>query len=178
LLYDCTSAFRHIGSRFGAAWASVLLLVPSAGCSPSDPPPPCGPRQPALAIQVTVGGAELPSDTRLRVGYGGIQSESFQLSKPRKNEDVCCQTSVEAVTGELPRVSCSSPANVAADGGRPRAIQCTLWTGGPAKINVNAFGYVPILERELDTRLQENEKCGETTVEYQLDLGRPDDGGV
>jgi hypothetical protein len=151
------------------------LLVLSEGCSPSGPPPPCGPREPALAIQVTVGGAELPADTRIRVDYGGNQSESFQLSHPSLNADVCCQTSAKAISGELPRVLCSI-AMQAHDAGPASAIQCTLWTGGPAWVDVNALGYLPIIDRQLDTRLQENEKCGGQTVPYELILGRPDGG--
>jgi hypothetical protein len=116
----------------------------------------------------------LPVDTRIRVSYGASQSESYKLSVPKQNADVCCQASAEVVSGDLPRVPCSA-ATLVTDAGPPSAIQCTLWTNGPTTVDVNASGYVP-LNTVLNTRLQDDEKCGVETVEAQLILGRPDGG--
>jgi hypothetical protein len=127
-------------------------------------------------VQVTaVGNRELPLDTLINVEWGGIQTESFQLPQATQNYDVCCQVSAEPVTGELPRVSCSTPVQLP-EGGTMRAIQCTLWTGGPAFIDVKASGYVAINNQPLNTRLQENEKCGVETKPVSLTVGLPDGG--
>lgn len=150
----------------------AVLLV--AGCSPDKSSEPCGPREPAFAVQVTAGGAALPDDTRIRVKYNGNLVESYRLSEPKRNADVCCQASAEPVSGGLPRVSCAT-AMEARDGGTASAIQCTLWTSGPAEVFVFAEGYEDLF-RNLNTRLKEDEKCGVETVEAQLHLGRAEGG--
>lgn len=158
--------------------ATVLLLGASSACSPDKPPEPCGPREPAFAIQVTAGsGDELPSDTRITVAYGGTQTEAFELPQTRKNADVCCQVSTATLPegAELPRVECTAPV-VAPDAGTVRAIQCTLWTGGPAVVDVEATGYLDIRDQNLNTRLQEDEKCGVDTKDVYFSLGRPEGG--
>lgn len=152
----------------------VPFLALLAACSPDKTPEPCGPRRPAFGVQVTAGGDVLPEDTFLRVyDYQGGQSESYRPSQAKQNADVCCQAG-EPVVGELPRVSCAT-AMQPRDAATVTAIQCTLWTSGPANIVVRAEGYEDLFRR-LNTRLQENESCGEETVEEVLILGRREGG--
>jgi hypothetical protein len=124
-------------------------------CGP-DPKPdvPCD--GPTFDLSVRAASGPLPSDTRLNVRYGGNHDgESYALGEARTAQAVFCT-------------------DTSADGGAAgvTSIDCRLYTQGPARLDVTATGYEPIVERDL-TLTDEKSRCVpiEVVLEPLLDGG-------
>ena len=133
-----------------------LLLL--AGCS--SPQEEDCPLRPAFQLRlVTAGAKPLPSDTVLRVKYGGGVEEYRLDEAVHSQENVFCQH--RDVDG--------GPVEA---GASVNELSCVLWTQGAADISVEASGY-PDLEKTLEAKGKN--RCIETVdVTLTLDAG---DGG-
>lgn len=136
--------------------AVCLLALLASGC-PSDPSPrdECGP-VPSFLVTIHPDKGKLPEDLSLAVEFGG-GNETVSLASGIKGQIIFC----DLVSEE------------AGDGGRAgdeayAALQCELWTEGPATVQITATGFEPI---ERDLRIDEDE-CT-TPIELQLAAKAP-----
>ncbi|MFO7181126.1 MAG: hypothetical protein DIU78_020670 [Pseudomonadota bacterium] len=112
-----------------------LLMLALARCGPSNPPSvECG-DDPDFLVTIGADTPMLPSDVSVTVHYGGGR-ETYTLTEPSSPQVLFCEVrSAERTAG----------AAGAPDEG-VSSLVCRLWTEGPATLEVNADGYVPIDE--------------------------------
>jgi hypothetical protein len=126
---------------------------------------------PAFRLELTASDGLLPTDTRVRVQYGGEQMATYSLKTlSTSNEDLCCRPSAR-IKSPLPEVSCGGGE---ADAGDPEALLCELWTDGSCEVTVTASGY-PALDQVLSAQV-DDQHCGVLTVDALLRLGHEDGG--
>jgi len=164
------------------------LLAAGIACGP-DPKPeePCA--GPTFDLTVRAPDGPLPDDTVINVRYGGNNDgEPYTLGETRTPQAVFC-SAVSSCGGELSggggAASGASGTNSterdgAGDGtaggsvpGGFVAIECRLYTQGPARLDVNASGYAPIVERDLTLA---QKRC-QVEVDVVLELPDPDTAG-
>jgi hypothetical protein len=139
--------------------------------------------QPAPAFRLTLWAQPaLPLGASLRVGFGGAQTESYELGgREGHNETACCAAFVDA-SGAPERIACGGtrPDTAASsDAGRTpaRVIVCDLWTDGAAEIVVRAKGFPTLKESLVAQRAAEMEGCHTlVTVDVQRALSHTDAG--
>ncbi|MEZ4374275.1 MAG: hypothetical protein R3B07_25875 [Polyangiaceae bacterium] len=122
-----------------------------SGCS-ADPSPPvneCPGPQATFDVRIFAAEGPLPGDTQVDVMFSSGE-EVYQMDQP--------EVPLEAVR-------CSREL----DGEIPLALDCALWTNGPATVTITASGY-PELKQEL---VHELDECGIKTVSADLELMLP-----
>lgn len=100
-------------------------------------------------------GLPLPADTRINVRYGGNpDGEPYALGETRTPQAVKCSES----TGGAPLVDeaalggqggAASTSNPTPDESAVLALHCSLYTQGPARLDVTSTGYEPIDDQAL-----------------------------
>jgi hypothetical protein len=139
----------------------ALVAALFAACGPDHKPDePCD--GPTFNLVVTAEPGPLPPDTQINVRYGGNQEgEPYALGDTRTPQAVFCVESTTA--GGAP--SASEPV-VAGAGGTPneatadagvQVLRCRLYTQGPARLDVTASGYVPVMDLPLS--LDRKKRC-------------------
>ncbi|MCA9630351.1 MAG: hypothetical protein KC766_21925 [Myxococcales bacterium] len=129
----------------------LLALVALAGCSADKDPPSneCPGPQATFDVRIFAMDGPLPDDTRVDVMFSSGE-EVYRLDQPEAPlEAVRCSRELEA---DL-----------------PVALECALWTNGPASVTVTATGYAD-LQQEL---VHEHDECGIKTVSAELELMPP-----
>lgn len=160
--------------RLLPALCTGFALV-SAGCSSSPPSSPTcpGPRA-AFHVIITAKNGPLPSDTVVKVAYGG-GIEEYDLASPPDQPEVVFCTKVDADAGAGSGATdggVNDAGTPDAGSGPVAALSCDLWTNAAATINIQGSGY-PVLEQQLEA---EKDDCGIKTVDYSLVLGAGDGG--
>lgn len=158
------------------SWRWLLLLglvsVPFAACGPDQRPDGlCN--GPSFNLIVRAQQGPLPEDTRINVRYGGNQEgEPYELGKPRAAQAVSCKE--DLTEGGA---SSTDPQGAAGDAGGSAvdtlvdgaegvaALRCSLYTQGPARLDVTATGYEPIEDQALS--FDRKARC-EVLVEVKL----------
>lgn len=167
--------------RLARRWASVFGVVSVGlawGCADDvNPLPPCGAPTPAFRFQATTLREPLPSDLRLRVEFGGAQSEDYQLGAAHIGEVACCVTVADVADAPL-----HIPCDVTLQGDAavtPNAVVCDLWTNGAVDLKV-LMGDLVIIEQTLHAKLlDEGSTCGQfETLTAHWVLGESDAGVV
>ncbi|MCA9644862.1 MAG: hypothetical protein KC492_29440 [Myxococcales bacterium] len=127
------------------AWAAL------SGCSADTDPPrnECPGPQATFDVRIFAADGPLPGDTTVDVMFSSGE-EVYQLDQP--------EVPLEAVR-------CSRELN----GESAVALDCALWTNGPATVTITATGY-PELKEEL---VHEHDDCGIKTVNADLELMLP-----
>lgn len=158
--------------------ALLTLSSAASGCSRAPEYDGCFTEHPAFLVRITAGGRPLPSDTRIRVQYGGSSAEERVLLEPAAAPDVIFCTTVDPLAEELDAsIEASSNTNgstteLDAASSQVTAVLCELWTQGAATITVQATGY-RVIEQQLKAS---RNHCGIETVESELALQAPDAG--
>ncbi len=126
----------------------------------------------------------LPRDTRINVRYGSNQDgEPYALGEPPRKQAVFCEEDTtaggappdDAHAGPDERGG-TGPSTGGAAGGPPDRVyglRCSLYTQGPARLDVTASGYEEV--DDLDLSLNRKERC-DVYVEVTLELLKPDAG--
>ena len=150
---------------------SLMLIVLSGaltGCGPDKrPEEPCD--GPSFNLIVTAEGGPLPPDTRINVRYGSNQrGEAYQLGKRASPQAVFCEehTAAPAAEGGAGASQGGAPSDV-------QALQCRLYTQGPARLDATATGYQPIEDEPLS--FDKKPYC-QVDIEVQLERELPDAG--
>lgn len=160
--------------------ASPVLLFPACGPDPKPSAPCDGPDFDVLISSLE---GPLPADTVVVLTYGS-GTEQYALSDPSTPEVLFCTPldsegqPLEAGAPTAAQGGAASDGGLAGAGGSAGSgsldvvgsLRCTLWTQGPATLEVTASGY-PDLKQEL--KLQR----GTCTVEKSIELA-PEDGGA
>lgn len=133
--------------RASRALTGFCLVVLAACSSETDPPAnECPGPQATFDVRIFAADGPLPTDTQVDVMFSSGQ-EVYKLSEPEAPlETVRCSQVLEAEVAV--------------------ALECALWTNGPATVTVVASGY-PELEQEL---VHQYDECGIKTVSAELEL--------
>jgi hypothetical protein len=147
--------------------------LPFTACGPDPRPGPLC-EGPTYDLEVkTENGVALPPDTRLNVRYGGNhEGEAYALGKNPTPQAVFCDE--DTTPGGASSGGSAAGESAGAGGAAPAApsegvfaLNCRLYTQGPARVDVTATGYEPI--EELDLTLDEKDRCRvERTVELKI----------
>lgn len=171
----CVVASGRVAS---ALLGGFIAIGAAVGCTDApNPPPPCGEPTPAFRFEVTTVQAPLPDGLRLRVEFGGAQTEAYDVGATNVGEVACCVT-VERVGDAPAHIPCGttiqSDAAVA-----PNAVVCDLWTNGAVNLSVLMSSHV-LVEQTLHAKLlDEKSNCGQfETLTAQWVLGDNDAGVV
>jgi len=128
----------------------VLVVLALSACGPdARPEEPCN--GPSFDLTVRAPHAPLPDGTRVNVRYGANQKgEAYVIGTPSTPQAVHCTE--DTTPGGAPG-DAQDPE--AASGGAPGesgvwALRCLLYTQGPARLDVRATGYEPIVDLSLD----------------------------
>jgi hypothetical protein len=118
----------------------------------------------------------LPPDTRLNVRYGGNHDgEPYVLGASPRGQAVFCEE--DPTPGGAPNDTDLAQAGQAGspqgEGGAPGVwkLVCRLYTQGPARVDVSASGYEPIVEQDL---LVDDQRCRirrDAVLKVMLDAG-------
>lgn len=163
------AAARWLRSSFWKARAGLALFGPvaalQAGCSSQGSPDPCPwEPPPAFSLAITAANGPLPTDTEVRLAYGGGY-ERYLLGRTDNAPSVLfCRTGATAPTGSA---GAAGEAGVASQVSR---LDCELWIEGSATVWVTG-GQYNTLEYEL---MGEANECGPQTVHQDLVLGAED----
>lgn len=148
--------------RGKAVW---LLAIFAVGC-PDDPSKrdECSPG-PDFLVTVRADHGSLPGDLKLAVEFGG-GNEELSIGGGTDGQIIFCDLLPFEVGdgGRSGDEGGASGTDVASYG----ALQCELWTEGPATVQITASGFEPL---ERDLRIDEDE-CT-TPVELELTAKRP-----
>jgi hypothetical protein len=163
------------------SWRIFLSLAlvgqPIVACGPDHKPEePCN--GPTFNLVVRAEPGPLPPDTKINVHYGGNQDgEPYALGDTRTPQAVFC--SEITTLGGAPSAPDPSAAGVGGAAGTSsapvgvQALECRLYTQGPARLDVTAAGYESLEDQPLS--LEHHERC-EIEVEVKLALEKPDAG--
>lgn len=136
--------------------ASCSALMACSSDPPTDPCP--GEVLPAFSVTVRAEDGPLPSDTRIRLAYGGGTQDYALGDSPPSQSVMFCQ----------PKSQSGSAGASSADS--VDELVCDLWVEGAATIRVNGGDY-PEVSKELKGEANE---CGPETVAEELVLGGTD----
>ncbi len=144
----------------------AAVALPFVGCGPDQKPSlPC--EGPTFNLVLRAPSGPLPADTRLLVKYGGNNDgEAYELGTAPQPQVVFCSEEASAPGGNTAAtpgaggVAATDPTDLAGGAageagarGLPedgvQALKCRLYTQGPARLDVTASGYEPILEHDL-----------------------------
>lgn len=168
---------------------SIALFVVGVGvpvaCGPdSRPPKPCG-DEPDFVVQISAVEGPLPASTKVIVTYGSGREE-YAADAPTRPEilfcDVTDEDGVPIEAGAQPGAGTGGAGSVPSEGEGGSAglangsgiagLRCTLWTQGPATVEVVAEGYPELRE---DLRREEDGTC---TLTKELELLPEPDAGI
>ena len=141
----------------------VLAAYLLSGCGPDKRE--CSGSHADFVVVLKLVGRPLPDDTVVHVIYGGSATEDYDLSSPARPEVVFCKPADE---NGVPLEE--STAAAGAPGDAPNSVlslNCQLWTGGFAKLQVRATG---VSDRTYELQPREHQ-C---TVTESLELETPD----
>jgi hypothetical protein len=161
----------------GPLFILFSLAFPMGCADDTNQPKPCGAPTPAFRFEATTLQAPLPEDLRLRVEFGGAQSEVYRLGASNVGEVACCVTVADVADAPL-HIPCGttiqSDAAVA-----PNAVVCDLWTNGAVDLTVYMSNDL-IVEQTLHAKLVDGDSnCGQfETLTAHWVLGESDAGVV
>jgi hypothetical protein len=143
---------------------SLALGLSCITCNPTSDPDPCPDEQPpAFLITVTAVDGSLPSNTRVRLAYGGGNEEYALDSQENRPSVMFCRA-------EQASFGAGGLGGGAGAGGNlvpSSKLVCELWIEGAATIWVQGGDYIEVA-MELSGEANE---CGPQTVEEELELG-------
>lgn len=145
-----------------AVWLLAMLVT---GC-PDDPSTrdECGPG-PDFLVTIQPDSGRLPDDLRLAVEFGG-GTEAVSISGGIDGQIIFCDL-LPPEAGEGGRSGDEGGASGLVPGSYA-ALQCELWTEGPATVQITASGFEPL---ERDLRIDADE-CT-TPIELELAAKAP-----
>jgi hypothetical protein len=153
-----------------------LSAAPFTACGPDHGlEEPCD--GPSFNLVVTADSGPLPAGTRINVRYGGNpEGEPYVVGESRTPQAVkCTEDSNAGGAGSAD----SAPDEPAGAGGAPSAksqvwaVHCGLYTQGPARLDVTAKGYEPVVDRALSF---ESKRHCEVDVQMKLVTAKVDPG--
>jgi len=93
------------------------------------------------------------------VRYGSDQEgEPYALGQPGRKQAVFCEE--ESASGGAGAAGAESAP--AAEGAEVWALRCRLYTQGPARVDVSATGYEPVVDQSLS--FEDEDRCGVEAV--------------